>query len=93
MVDLGEERSISAVTVLWWKAYAKDYTVEVSSNGQSWHEVARVMGRNNWRGDMDVLRFKPVKARFVRLHFTKRAVTWQAYTVFEFGVWERLPEH
>jgi hypothetical protein len=34
-----------------------------------------------------------VKARFVRLHCTKRAVTWQAYTVFEFEIWEHLPEH
>jgi len=93
MVDLGKECNVSAVTVLWWKAYAKDYTIEVSSDARSWHKVARVTGRNKYHGDMDMLRFKPVRARFVRLHCTKRAVTWQAYTVFEFGVWEHLPEH
>jgi hypothetical protein len=39
-----------------------------------------------------VFRFEPVEARYVRLHCTDRAVTWQAYTVFEFGVFEAIPE-
>ena len=92
MVDLGAERTVGGVSVAWWKAYAKNYTVEVSTDGTSWREAARVEGRSNWLGDMDVLRFEPVKARFVRLHCTERAVAWQAYTVFEFGVYELIPK-
>ena len=91
MLDMGAERSIGGVSVLWWKAYATDYTVEVSHDAQNWREVARVTGRGRYEGDMDILRFEPVKARYVRLHCTKRSVTWQAYTVFEFGVWEDSP--
>ena len=92
MVDLGAERTVGAVAVAWWKAYAKDYTVELSSDAQSWREVARIAGRSSWLGDMDLLRFKPVKARYVRLHCTKRAVTWQAYTIFELGVYESIAQ-
>ena len=55
-------------------------------------EAAHVTGRNNWLGDADLFRFDPVQARYVRLHCTERAVTWQAYTVFEFGVFEAIPE-
>jgi len=92
-VDLGKECSVGAVSVLWWKAYASDYIVEVSSDARSWHEVARVSGRNKYHGDTDVLYFKPVNVRYVRLYCIKRAVTWGAYAVFELGIWERLPEH
>ena len=92
-VDLGEERTVGAVSVLWWKAYAADYTVQVSSDGQTWREVASVKDRNvSWLGDSDVIRFDPVRARYVRLHCTKPAVTWQTYCVYDFGVYESLPE-
>ena len=92
MVDLGAVRKVGGASVAWWKAYAKDYTVEVSADGQTWREAGRVEGRSNWLGDMDVFRFEPTKARYVRLHCTKRAVTWQAYTVFELGVYESTAE-
>jgi len=91
MVDLGSVRKVGGAMVTWWKAYAKNFTVEVSADGQTWREVAAVKGRSNWLGDADVLRFEPVEARYVRLNCTERAVTWQAYTVFEFGVYETLP--
>lgn len=92
MVDLGAERKVGAVSVLWWKAYAKEYTIEVSTDGKSWREVSRVEKRSTWPGDMDVFRFEPTAARYVRLHCTNRAVTWQAYTVYELGVYESVPE-
>jgi len=93
MVDLGSVRKVGGVMVAWWKAYAKNYTVEVSTDGQTWREVAAVQGRNNWLGDADVFRFEPVEARYVRLHCTEPAVTWQSYTVFELGVYETLGRH
>lgn len=91
MVDLGAMRKVSAVSVLWWKAYARDYSVQVSADGQAWRDAAQVRGRSNWLGDMDILRFEPTEARYVRLHCTQRAVTWQAYTVFDLAVYESLP--
>ncbi len=90
-VDLGSVRTVGAVSVLWWKAYATDYSVQVSTDGENWREVARIEGRQQQSGDSDLVRFDPVPARHVRLHFTRRAVTWQAYCIYDFGVYESLP--
>lgn len=35
MVDLGSVRKVGGAMVAWWKAYAKNYTVEVSTDGQT----------------------------------------------------------
>ncbi len=87
-VDLGEEHRIGAASVHWWRARATHYTVETSNDGERWREVVTVEGR---RGDMDIHRFQPVRARYVRLHCTEHAVQWQTYCVFDFGVYEELP--
>jgi len=90
MIDLGAVRRVSAVSALWWKAYAKAYTVQVSTDGKNWQDAAEMKGRSNYFGDMDLLRFNPAEARYIRLHCGQRAVTWQAYTLFELGVYESL---
>jgi hypothetical protein len=40
-IDLGTQQTIGAVTILWWKAYAKDYTIQISDDGKNWREVAK----------------------------------------------------
>jgi hypothetical protein len=90
MVDLGSQETIGGVTAAWWKAYAKSYTVEVSADSKKWREVGTVKGKRNYFGDMDILRFDPTPARYVRLHCTERSVTWQAYTVYELAVYEAI---
>ncbi len=92
MVDLGSERRLGGVAVSWWKAYARAYTVQVSTDGKTWREVGAIDDKRNYFGDMDVFRFEPVAARYVRLHCTRPAVDWQAYTVFELGVYETIAE-
>ena len=64
----------------------------MSEDGKDWREVASVKDRNVYLGDSDVLRFEPAKARYVRLHCTKPAVTWQTYAVHHFGVYDKIPE-
>lgn len=91
-VDLGSVQTVGAVAMLWWKAYARAYTVQVSTDSGRWHEVARVEDKRNFFGDSDLFRFKPVEARYVRIRCTERAVTWQAYTVFELAVYPGVSE-
>jgi hypothetical protein len=91
-LDLGDEKSVSGVSVLWWKAYPKDYAVQVSVDGDTWQAVAQTENRRNYHGDMDVLRFEPVRARHVRLNCRNPAVTWQAYTVYAVGVYDAIPK-
>jgi hypothetical protein len=92
MVDLGSLQKVGGVAASWWKAYARAYTVQVSPDGKAWREVGRVEAKKNFFGDSDVFRFEPVQARYVRLHCTERAVTWQAYTVFELAVFTSIPQ-
>ncbi len=91
-VDLESERTIGAVSVLWWKAYATDYTVQISRDAQTWHDVGQIEGRRGYWGDSDVILFQPVQARYVRLYCRKPSVTWQTYCVNDFGVYESIPE-
>lgn len=50
---------------------ATDYVLAVSSDGRIWHTVATVTGRES--GTQDVLRFTPVRARYVSLRITAAA--------------------
>ncbi len=88
-VDLGTVQSVGAATVHWWRARASHYAVQVSRDGEKWRDVAKVEGGG---GEMDVHRFRPVKARYLRLYCTEHAVDWQTYCVFDFGVYASLPE-
>jgi hypothetical protein len=91
-VDLGGVRKVGAVSVTWWKPYARAFTVQVSTDGEAWQTVGAVENKRNFFGDSDLVRFDPARARYVRLHCTERAVTWQAYCVYEFAVYESLQE-
>jgi len=91
-VDLGSQRTVGGVTAAWWKAYARSYAVQVSTDGRTWRQAGAIKGKRNYFGDMDVLPFKPVRARYVRLHCTERSVDWQAYTLYELGVYEAIPQ-
>ncbi|MBV8991319.1 MAG: discoidin domain-containing protein [Solirubrobacterales bacterium] len=47
---------------------ASDYTLQASLDGQTWQTLATVSGRTT--GTLDVLRFAPTRARFVRVVIT-----------------------
>lgn len=91
-VDLGSELSVGAATITWWKAYARVYAFEISSDGSQWREVFRQPKKTGYIGDTDIIRFAPVTARHVRLKCLERATDWGGYTVYELGVYESLPE-
>jgi hypothetical protein len=87
-VDLGEEKTIGGASIHWWRARATHYTLQVSGDDENWRDVVRVA---DGQGPMDIHRFDPVRARYVRLHCTEHAVQWQTYCVFDFAVYEELP--
>ena len=91
-VDLGAERIVGEVTITWWKAYVHTYAVEISTDGSQWREVFRQPKKTGYIGNTDVIRFSPASARHVRLKCTERGTDWGGYTVYEFGVYESLPE-
>ena len=91
-VDLGSKQKVGAVVVSWWKAYASDYEVQVSFDGEKWRTAGRIEDKSHWHGDADVFRFEPVEARHVRIRATELATSWGGYTVYDLAVFESLPE-
>jgi hypothetical protein len=90
--DLGAEKTIGAVSIAWWKAYAKAYQVQISGDGATWKDVHSTDKKSEFLGNTDVIRFDPVKARHVRLLCTQPGTNWGGYSVYELGVYPSLPK-
>lgn len=84
-VDLGKEETIDRVEVKWVNnsGYGKNYTVSVSKDGENWQEVSAVTDSD---GMVDILRFDPVNARYVKVSDIT-AGGGKTVTVYDFGVY------
>jgi hypothetical protein len=83
-VDLGAVHKISLVRVLWEAAYSKTFSVEVSTDGQTWTEVYHTA---QGKGGTSEIRFMPVEARHVRVLGTERG-TQYGHAIRELEVFE-----
>jgi hypothetical protein len=78
-VDLGKPEAISRVELLWEGAYGKEYSVQVSLDGQNWKDVYKT---DKGKAGTDTIKFAPTEARYVRMYGTKRG------TEFGYSLWE-----
>ncbi|WP_424216838.1 discoidin domain-containing protein (plasmid) [Streptomyces sp. BI20] len=81
-VDLGENRALRHVQLVWETAYGKDYTIKVSDDGQNWRTAKTVTGGDGGIDDFDIA----ANGRYVRLDLTARG-TGYGYSLFQFGVY------
>ena len=84
-VDLGESKTFSRIDIVWDKAFAKKFAIEVSDDGTSWKQV---YSSDKGRGGRQTIRFSPVSARWVRLVGTERNTEY-GYSIWEFRVTEK----
>lgn len=84
LVDLGEIFSVSEVKLVWETAAAKEYTIEVSADKESWTPVGSVTDGIN--GETREISFAPVSARYVKMSGTARTTPW-GYSIYEFEVY------
>jgi hypothetical protein len=82
-VDLGVATPLSRVRLNWEVAYAKDYELQVSSDGQNWRTARRVTGAEGGIEDQEV----PTTARYVRLMGLRRATPY-GYSLWELQVFD-----
>ena len=68
-MDLGEAAPLSRIRLNWEGAYAKDYELQVSSDGLIWTTARRVTGRQGGIDEQEV----EATARYVRLLGTRRS--------------------
>ncbi len=81
-VDLGKSQSINRVRIDWQGAFAKEFVVAVSEDGQTWTEV---YSAKEATGGVNEIRFEPQRARWVKVHGTVRGTKW-GYAVRELRV-------
>jgi endoglucanase Acf2 len=78
-VDLGTSQTVNKVNLTWEAAFAKGYTIQVSTNGTTWTSVSTI---TNGDGGSDSVTFANTMARYVRVVLNERG------TIFAFSIWE-----
>jgi F5/8 type C domain/Ricin-type beta-trefoil lectin domain len=82
-VDLGAVASVSRVRLSWEAAYAKSYTIEVSTDGTTW---TKIFSTTTGNGGTDDLTGLSGSGRFVRITGTVRGTQF-GYSLFEMQVY------
>ena len=82
-VDLGSVQPFNTVVINWENAYATQYQILYSNDGNAWQTA---YGTTTGAGGTETLSFPTVSARYVRLNGTQRA-TQYGYSVYEFQVY------
>ncbi|MFJ4578771.1 discoidin domain-containing protein [Streptomyces echinatus] len=77
-VDLGSVQDLCEVDLNWEAAYAKDFQIQASTDGQSWNTLRSVTGASGGKASYDV----SGSGRYVRIHGTARA------TGYGYSLWE-----
>ncbi|HXB55458.1 MAG TPA: discoidin domain-containing protein [Vicinamibacteria bacterium] len=82
-VDLGVATPLSRVRLNWEAAYARDYELQVSSDGVNWTTARRVRGAVGGIEEQEV----DATARYVRLMGTQRGTPY-GYSLWELQVFD-----
>jgi hypothetical protein len=80
-IDLGDVYTLSGVSLHWEAAYARQYQIQVSNDGQNWNTVRTV---TNGSGGLESMSINAT-ARHVRMNGIERATRW-GYSLWEFEV-------
>jgi len=82
-VDLGEPVCIYKLCIHWETAYASNYSIELSADGNTWHEARRIDSDGAW----DAVKMNDEEARFIRIIGNRRATPYgiSIYELQAFG--------
>ncbi|WP_141356547.1 discoidin domain-containing protein [Streptomyces sp. 6-11-2] len=80
-VDLGSVQNLCKVDLTWETAYAKEFQIQASANGQSWTTVKSVTGATGGTASYDV----SGSGRYLRVYGTVRS-TGYGYSLWEVAV-------
>lgn len=81
VIDLGKVRTVDGATLYWEAAFPKTYTIELSSNGKTFHPALKANGK----ASADTHKIKPVQARYVRIKMENPATQW-GYSLYEIEI-------
>ena len=81
-VDLGAVQTIDRIRLTWEAALGKDFTLDVSDDGNTWQTAATVTGNTSTSNEYANL---GKTGRYVRMNGTARGTTY-GYSLYEFEV-------
>jgi hypothetical protein len=82
-VDLGAVKAFNTVVLYWEAAFAAQYQIQYSNDGQAWNVAA---GNTSGHGGVETVIFPTVQGRFVRMFGQVRASAF-GYSLFELQVY------
>lgn len=85
VVDLNDTYKVNRVEIDWEDACAKEYTVQVSTDGKDWTTVSTI---TNGVKENRVIKFGAVNAKFIKLEFTKKVSNKYGYSIYEIRAFE-----
>jgi hypothetical protein len=84
-VDLGTSTSVSKVVIDWHSDYARDFSIQVSTDGSNWTTAKSVTSAG---GGTQTHTFSARNARYVRINCT-RAYSFNGYSIEELEVYQQ----
>ncbi len=84
-IDLGATYTISRVTLTWEAASAKNYTIDVSTDGSTWSAISTKTNMATGARTDDITNLSG-SARYIRMNGTARTTAY-GYSLFEFKVY------
>ena len=82
-LDMGQARTFSRIKILWEGAYAKEFTLSISNDGESWSNL--YTETNLTQAGWQTIDVAETTARYIQYHGTKRA-TGYGQSFWEFQV-------
>lgn len=83
-IDFGTPTKFNTVGFIWEGAYAKQYVIQVSDDGENWTTVKYVTATSN--KTVQIPLDQTYNKRYVRMAGFKRGTTY-GYSFYEMGVW------
>ncbi|KAG4106791.1 hypothetical protein H8356DRAFT_1302257 [Neocallimastix lanati (nom. inval.)] len=101
VVDLGSKMKINKVDILWEKAFAKEFEIQISSDGKNYEKVLSYISSKDviLKEDLDneednintQHEFDPKEARYVRIYCTKKGTLF-GYSIYELEIYNTSKE-
>ena len=82
-LDMGQARTFSRIKILWEGAYAKEFTLSISNDGETWSDL--YAETNLTQAGWQTIDVDETTARYIQYHGTLRATQW-GQSFYEFQV-------
>jgi beta-glucosidase len=81
IIDLQSVQNFNEILLYWETAYAKEYEVQISNNGNDWNTIAHITNGNGGTEKLSI----QASARYIRIYGIQRATPY-GYSLYEIEI-------